>query len=313
MIRFVAVRLALSVPTLLLVLTVVFVLVRIVPGDPALVVLGDQASQEAIAALRVRLGLDRPLTEQYFAFIMNAVQGDWGTSLVTGQPVLSEVAAVLPYTIDLTLASILVGVVLGVPCGIWAALRRNSLVDYATRVLSLIGLSFPSFVSGILLLLVFAIQLPWFPVINAGGLGDPVVRLRNLVLPSACLGLIMAGYVTRVTRSAMLEVLSEDYIRTARAKGVPRQVIIWQHALRNALIPVITVVGLYLGILIGNSVLVEIVFARPGLGKLIVGALNQRDYTMLQGLMVVYAFMIVLVNLVTDLTYSLIDPRVTTR
>ena len=313
MIRFVAVRLALSVPTLLLVLTVVFVLVRIVPGDPALVVLGDQASQEAIAALRVRLGLDRPLMEQYFAFIVNAVQGDWGTSLVTGQPVLSEVAAVLPYTIDLTLASILVGVVLGVPCGIWAALRRNSLVDYATRVLSLIGLSFPSFVSGILLLLVFAIQLPWFPVINAGGLGDPVVRLRNLVLPSACLGLIMAGYVTRVTRSAMLEVLSEDYIRTARAKGMPRRVIIWQHALRNALIPVITVVGLYLGILIGNSVLVEIVFARPGLGKLIVGALNQRDYTMLQGLMVVYAFVIVLVNLVTDLTYSLVDPRVTTR
>jgi ABC-type dipeptide/oligopeptide/nickel transport system permease component len=313
MMRFVAVRLALSIPTLLLVLTVVFVLVRVVPGDPALVVLGDQASQAALADLRTRLGLDRPLTEQYFAFVLNAVQGDWGTSLVTGQPVLREVAAVLPYTIDLTLASILVGVVLGLPCGIWAALRRNSPVDYATRVLSLLGLSFPSFVSGILLLLVFAIHLPWFPVINAGGLGDPVVRLRNLVLPSACLGLIMAGYVTRVTRSAMLEVLSEDYIRTARAKGVPRRVIIWQHALRNALIPVITVIGLYLGILIGNSVLVEIVFSRPGLGKLIVGALNQRDYTMLQGLMVVYAFVIVLVNLLTDLTYSFVDPRVKTR
>jgi len=197
-----------------------------------------------------------------------------------------------------------------VPLGVWSALRRNTWVDYVARIGSLLGLSFPAFVSAILLLLAFAIQLRWFPVISAGRLDDPLDRLRNLVLPSVNLGIIMAAYVTRVTRSSMLEVLGEDYIRTARAKGVPRRAIIWRHALRNALIPVVTVVGLYLGILIGNSVLTEIVFNRPGLGKLIVGALNQRDYTMLQGLMVIYTLLVVAINLVTDIAYGIADPRI---
>lgn len=310
MIGFVVWRLLAAAPTLIAVLTLVFVIVRIVPGDPALVILGDQATAEAIAALRARLGLDRPLHAQYLDFLFASLTGDFGVSLVTGRPIVSEVAAVLPHTLDLTGAAMVIGTVVGVPVGIWAALHRNRAIDVAARLLSLLGLSFPVFVSGIFLLLAFALHWKLFPVIGNADLADPADRLHKLVLPAITLGLVMAAYITRVTRSAMLQVLSEDFIRTARAKGVPWRAVVWKHALRNALIPVVTVVGLYVGILIGNSVLTEIVFNRPGLGKIIVGALNQRDYAMLQGLMVIYSFLIVVVNLVTDLTYGLIDPRV---
>jgi peptide/nickel transport system permease protein len=230
--------------------------------------------------------------------------------MVSGRPVIEEILKVLPATIELTVASLILGIVVGVPFGVWSAVRRNKLPDYLARIASLLGLSFPAFVSAVLLLLFFSIHLRWFPVISSGqgsGLAD---RLRDLALPAINLGLIMAAYITRVTRSAMLEVLNQDYVRTARAKGLAFAVIVWRHCLRNALIPVVTVVGLYLGILIGNSVLTEIVFNRPGLGKLIVGALNQRDYTMLQGMMVIYTLIVVLVNLITDLTYGLIDPRI---
>ena len=310
MYAFVIKRLASAMVTLFAVMTLVFVLVRIVPGDPAQVVLGDQASQEAIEAMRVRLGLDRSIWEQYVDFISGALVGDWGTSMVTGQPVVGEVLKVLPWTIELTVVSLIIGAIVGIPLGVWAAVRRNRFIDYLLRIVSLLGLSFPAFVSAIMLLLAFSIQMRWFPVISSGGDGSFGARMQALALPAINLGLIMAAYITRVTRSAMLEVLGEDYVRTAKAKGVPQKAVLWRHALRNALIPVVTVVGLYLGILIGNSVLTEVVFNRPGLGKLIVGALNQRDYTMLQGMMVIYTFVVVIVNLVTDLTYGLIDPRV---
>jgi len=302
-------RSGLALITLLSVLTLVFVLVRIVPGDPAQVILGDQASREAILAMRVRLGLDRPLLVQYLEFLGGALRGDWGVSMVSGRPVIEEVMAVLPWTLELTLLSLLIGTGVGVPLGVLAAVHRNRLPDYGARIASLLGLSFPPFVSAILLLLLFAIVFPLFPVISATQ-GSPTAWLQAITLPAINLGLITAAYITRVTRSAMLEVFSEDYVRTARAKGVPWRAVVWRHALRNALIPVITVVGLYLSILIGNSVLTEIVFNRPGLGKLIVGALNQRDYTMLQGMMVIYTFMVVLVNLSTDLAYAAVDPRV---
>jgi ABC-type dipeptide/oligopeptide/nickel transport system permease component len=310
MIGFVARRLLAALPTLLAVLTLVFLIVRVIPGDPALVILGDQATPEAAAALRGRLGLDRPLLTQYLDFIYSALTGDFGRSLVTSRPILEEVTAVLPHTLDLTIASMVIGVVVGIPAGIAAALHRNGFIDVAARLLSLIGLSFPVFVSGIFLLLAFALHWRLFPVIGNADLSDPLDRLHKMVLPAATLGLVMAAYVTRVTRSAMLQSLGEDYIRTARAKGVPWRRVVWVHGLRNASIPVVTVVGLYVGILIGNSVLTEIVFNRPGLGKIIVGALNQRDYTMLQGLMVIYCFLIVVVNLVTDLLYGVLDPRV---
>jgi len=302
-------RLCFAVVTLFAVLTLVFLLVRIVPGDPAQVILGDQASREAIDAMRARLGLDRPVWQQYLTFLGGAVRGDWGVSMVTGRPVIEEVLKVLPWTLELTFVSLILGTLIGVPLGVWAAINRNRFVDYASRISSLLGLSFPPFVSAILLLLAFAIALPWFPVISART-GSATAWFQSIALPAINLGLITAAYITRVTRSAMLDVLAEDYVRTARAKGVPWQAVVWRHALRNALIPVITVIGLYLGILIGNSVLTEIVFSRPGLGKLIVGALNQRDYTMLQGMMVIYTLLVVLVNLLTDLAYGVADPRV---
>jgi ABC-type dipeptide/oligopeptide/nickel transport system permease component len=310
MLRFVLHRLGYAVITLFAVLTLVFFVMRILPGDPAMVMLGDQASAEAIAALRAQLGLDQPIMVQYGHFILGAITGNWGLSMITGQPVLQEVLDVLPYTLELTGAALILGIVMGLPAGVWAAVNRNRIPDYLTRILSLIGLSAPAFVSGIVMLLIFAIWLNWFPVISSGQATTVAGHLRELALPTLNLALIMAAYITRVTRSAMLEVLSQDYVRTARAKGVPTRIVIWRHALRNCLIPVVTVVGLYLGILIGNSALTEIVFNRPGLGSLIVGALAQRDYTMLQGMMVTYTLIVVVVNLATDLVYGLIDPRV---
>jgi glutathione transport system permease protein len=309
MMAFLIRRLGLAVITLFAVLTLVFILVRIVPGDPAQVILGDQASREAIEALHQRLGLDQPILVQYGQFLSGALRGDWGVSMVTGQPVIQEVFKVLPWTFELTFVSLMIGIAFGVPLGVWAATHRNRALDYWVRVGSLLGLSFPPFLSAIVLLLVFAIAVPWFPVISARS-GSPSAWIQSITLPAINLGLISAAYITRVTRSAMLEVLSQDYVRTAQAKGVPWPAVVWRHALRNALIPIVTIIGLYLSILIGNSVLTEIVFSRPGLGKLIVGALNQRDYTMLQGMMVIYTMLVVLVNLVTDLAYGLVDPRV---
>jgi ABC-type dipeptide/oligopeptide/nickel transport system permease component len=310
MLKYVLKRLGMSIPILLAVLTLVFIIIRIVPGDPAMVVLGDQASTEALEALRNKMGLNAPLLEQYFNFLFGALRGDLGTSLLSGRPVLGEVMTVLPYTVDLTIAGVLIGVVFGVPLGVLTAVYRNSVTDYIIRVFSLFGLSFPAFYSAILLILVFAIQFNIFPVISDPDLANYSQRMKHLVLPAVNLGLIMVAYITRSTRSSMLEVLREDYVRTAKAKGVPRVVVMTRHALKNALIPIVTVIGLYLGVLIGNSVLTEIVFNRPGLGKLILDALTERDYTLLQGVMVIYAFIIVVVNLITDLTYGFVDPRV---
>lgn len=313
MIRYLVTRLLYALPTLLAVLTLVFVLVRVVPGDPALVIMGDQATPEALRELRAKIGLDQPIWQQYLSFMAQVLSGDLGRSLITNRPILTDVASVLPFTLELTIAALAIGVIGGVPLGVIAAQRRDGFGDWVARIVSLVGLSFPAFVSGILMLMVFAIQLRWFPVISRGWpLDEPFERARSLALPALNLGLIMIAYVTRVTRSGMLKALSEDYVRTARAKGVPARLVVWRHGFRNVLIPIVTVIGLYFGVLIGNSVLTEIVFNRPGLGKLIIGALEKRDYTMLQGLMVIYAFIIVLVNLVTDLAYGFVDPRVKT-
>jgi peptide/nickel transport system permease protein len=310
MVSFLARRLGFAVVTLFSVLTLVFLIVRILPGDPVLVILGDQASPASVLALRQKLGLDQPLPVQYGRFLLQAFRGDLGTSMISGRPVTEEILAVLPYTLELTIAALILGAALGIPAGVWAAVRRNRLPDYILRLLSLLGLSLPAFVAAIILLMVFAIQFRWFPVISAGGADTLTERLRQMALPTLALALIMMAYITRVTRSAMLEVLSQDFVRTARAKGASASAVIWSHALGNCLIPITTVIGLYLGILIGNSVLTEIVFSRPGLGKLILTALSQRDYTLLQGMIVVYTLMVVVVNLLTDLTYGFLDPRV---
>lgn len=313
MLRYLGQRLLTLIPTLLAVLTLAFVLVRIVPGDPALIILGDQATPEAIARFHERTGLDQPIWRQFLAFLSQLVQGDLGVSMISNRPVLTSVLEVLPYTLELSIAGIIVGVVLGVPLGVVAARSDGGFVDWMVRVLTLGGLSFPAFVSAVLMLLVFSVWLGYFPVISsAKPITDPVGRLMALALPAFNLGLVMMAYVARVTRGGMMNVMRADYIRTARAKGVPASRIVWKHALRNVLLAVVTFTGLYFSVLIGNSVLTEIVFNRPGLGKLVIGALERRDYTLLQGLVVTYAILVVLVNALTDLCYKLVDPRVST-
>jgi ABC-type dipeptide/oligopeptide/nickel transport system permease component len=303
-------RILLGIPTLIAMFTAIFIIIRVVPGDAAAVILGDQANEASLVALRLELGLDQPLLQQYFSFLIGVLHGDLGTSLVTRRPVLHEALLVLPNTLELALASIFVGLALGMPMGIYAAIYRNSWPDYFGRLFSLIGLSLPAFVSGILLLLAFAIQLRWFPVIGSSDTSNLSDRLLGLALPALNLGIIMSAFVARITRSSMLTTLGEDYVRTARAKGVRSVRLIVRHVLSNSLLPIITVVGLYFGTLIGNSVLTEIVFNRPGLGRLILGALNTRDYTLLQGLMIIFASFVVVANLLTDLAYAAVDPRI---
>ncbi len=303
-------RILLGIPTVLTVLTVIFVVARVLSGDPALTILGDSASAEALAALRHQLGVDRPLAVQYFDFMWGTIRGDFGTSLVTGAPVVSTIFNAFPYTLQLTFAGIVIGSLLGIPLGVIAAIRRNGVLDYVLRTVSLTGLSVPAFYSALMLLLLFAVQFPLFRVIgDPSGLGF-WGQARVLVLPALNLGIIMTGFIARATRAAMLDVLGEDFVRTATAKGLRPATVLFNHALRNALIPVVTVIGLYSGELMGSSVLTEVVFNRPGLGKLIVGAMNQRDYSLLQTLIALFAVLIVAANLLTDLAYGLIDPRV---
>lgn len=303
-------RILQSIPILFVVLTLVFVIVRVLPGDPAVAALGDYASKEAVEALRVKLGLNAPLWLQYLRFLGNLAQGDLGRSAITGYAVGRQVVSVLPHTIELTFSAIIFGYILGIPLGISAAVKRNSFVDYFNRVFSLLGLSVPAFYLGILLILVFSIKLKMFPVVGAGDFSDLSANLWHLFLPALALGLLMTAYVTRMTRSSMLDVLREDYVRTAQAKGLVDRVVLYKHVLRNALIPIVALGGLYAVVLIGSSVMIEIVFSRPGLGKLMVGAIKQRDYTTLQSVMVIYAVIVVIINLLTDLIYGFIDPRI---
>lgn len=303
-------RILLSIPTLLAVLTIVFLLVRVAPGDPATAILGDYASKEAVEALRERMGLNKPLWRQYIDFLTGLARGDLGRSMISGVPVASQVGRALPYTLELTLAGIIFGAILGVPLGILTALRRNRLADYLGRTFSLAGLSFPTFYLGILLLLLFSVKLGLFPVVGGGDLHDLKDNLYHIFLPALTLGLIMTAYVTRMSRSAVLNVLNEDYVRTARSKGLREMIVIYKHALKNALIPIISVIGVYAIVLTGGAIMVEIVFSRPGLGKMMVGAMKQRDYMTLQSIMVLYAGFVVMVNLLTDLAYGFVDPRI---
>ena len=328
MFRYFIRRILLAIPILLLVYTLVFVVVRVIPGDPAEAALGDYASKEAVEALRERMGLNRAMfldiqalmegdilgvfDSQYFTFLFAMLRGDFGESLISGVSISEQISYVLPYTLQLTAAAVLIGVILGVPLGLFTAMNRNNIIDYIGRIVSLVGLSVPAFYLGILLILVFAVELDLFPAIGGGYIQeDPLGSLKYLVLPAMTLGLIMTTSVTRLTRSAMLNVLSEDYVRTARSKGLAERVVILKHALRAALLPIVSITGFWVAVLIGDSVLTEVVFSRPGLGKMLVGAINQRDYSALQSIMVIYAAFVVVVNLLTDLTYGFLDPRIT--
>ena len=310
MLNYVIRRIFQSIPILFVVLTLVFVVARILPGDPAVAALGDYASKEAVQALREKMGLNAPLWLQYLRFLGGLCRGDLGASIITGYPVGKQLINVLPYSLELTFSAIAFGFLFGIPLGIPAAVRRNSFIDYFSRLFSLMGLSIPAFYLGILLMLVFSIKFKLFPVVGGGDLFNLSSNLRHLFLPALSLGLIMTAYVTRMTRSSLLNILREDYVRTARAKGISERIVLLKHALRNALIPIVALGGVYAVVLIGSSVMTEIVFSRPGLGSLMVGAIKQRDYTTLQSVMVVYSVIVVIMNLFTDLLYGFIDPRI---
>jgi ABC-type dipeptide/oligopeptide/nickel transport system permease component len=303
-------RIFFTIPMLFFVFTVVFFVMRLAGGDPTYAILGEHASHEAVTQLRIKLGLDEPLVVQYFSALKNLAKGDLGESLISERPIAPQIMKVLPYTLELTIAAIIIGILIGIPAGVAAALHRNKMTDYLLRVFSLTGLSMPAFYLGILLLLLFAVQLSWFPIIGftrSGGFWD---RLYYLFLPALSLGLNKAAFVSRVTRSSMLERLNSDFVRTARAKGLDEYKVIFKHALKDCMIPIVTVSGVYVGVLMGGAILTETIFNRPGLGKFLVEAISQRDYNAIQSGLVFYGMIIVLVNLVVDLLYGIIDPRV---
>ncbi|HEY8449661.1 MAG TPA: ABC transporter permease [Bacillota bacterium] len=309
--RYILRRLVLAVPTALLAVTLIFIVMRVLPGDPALAALGEQASQRALEAFRQKMGLDQPLWRQYLDYMGDLLRGELGESMHSGQPVLERILSLFPYTLELTVAAVLIGAVIGIPLGVTSAVRRGSWVDSLSRLLALVGISFPAFYLGILLLLLFSLKLGWFPSVGVGDEGVTFVeRLQFLVLPALSLGLIESALTMRITRSSMLDVIQQDYIRTARAKGLAERVVLYKHAIRNALIPITTVIGLNLTTIISGAVLTETVFTRPGLGNMLVKALTTRDYTVVQGTVVLFAILVIIINLLVDLTYGLIDPRV---
>jgi len=304
---FVLKRLALAIPVLLGIATIIFFLMFAIPGDPVQLLMGQHGDPETAATIRSELGLDKPLYVQYFRFIGRLLKGDLGRSYRQRREVTEILFERLPATLKLGTAALCLAVFFGIAAGIIAALNRNKPVDGVVMLGSLVGISTPVFWLGLMLIVVFAVRLKWLPVAGYGTGGD----LRHLVLPAVSLSLVYLGYIARITRSSLLEVIGMEFLRTARAKGLAERVVLLKHALRAALLPIVSITGFWVAVLIGDSVLTEVVFARPGLGKMLVGAINQRDYTALQSIMVIYAAFVVVVNLLTDLTYGFLDPRIT--
>ena len=296
-----------TLPVLWLVVTVVFLLIHIVPGDPIVQMLGDGATSSDIAALRHSYGLDAPLGTQYLHYWQGILHGDLGRSLRLHDSVLHLILQRYPYTLALTVAATLLGVLLAVPAGVASARHRDRWPDRTLGVVSLFGLSFPNFALGPILILVFAIGLGWLPVSGAGT--GAAEFLRHLILPAVTLGLGMAAILTRMVRTSMLEELGQDYIRTARAKGLPERTVVYRHALRNALNPVLTVLGLQFGSLLAGAIVTETIFGWPGLGRLTLSAISNRDYALVQGCILAIGLTYVAVNLLTDSLYSIADPR----
>jgi peptide/nickel transport system permease protein len=303
MLIFVVRRLLLTIPVLLGVLFVVMLTMDLIPGDPVALMLGDAATKETIAKFREHLGLDRPLVVRYLRYLGQVVTGDLGRSIQQNRPVVDELADAWPATLQLTTTALALAALVGVATGIVSAVWPNSVFDALSRLSSLFGLSMPVFWTGLVLIVVFAFWLPLLPV---GGVGSPA----HLVLPAVTLALPSIAMIARMTRSSVLEVLREDYVRTARAKGVGERLVVVKHALRNAAIPILTLIGLQAGQLMGGAVLTETVFAWPGLGRLMVKAIFARDYILLQGLVLIFALAFVVINLVVDLSYGALDPRV---
>lgn len=304
MVKYLIGRLLQAIPTVVLVTIAVFLMLHLTPGDPAEVFLGDKRSTpELLENVREDMGLNRPLHIQYLSYMGNALQGDLGRSLQTNVPVTDQILTRLPWTIELALAALLISSILGIGIGILAALYHNTLIDTLAMTLALIGISMPVYWSSILFILLFAVQLRWLPAIGQGG-------IERLILPAFALALVSAGSLARMVRSSMLEVLNQDFVLTARSKGLSEQLVIGKHVLRNALIPVVTILGLMLGNLLSGAVLTETIFARLGIGQLYVESVLQKDFTMVQGMTLFIALMYVGVNIFVDLIYAIIDPRI---
>ena len=334
MFQYVLRRLLIAVPMLLGAMSIVFFAMRILPGDPCVAMMGDQATTEALADCTKNLGLHRPLAVQYVDYIWRSVQFDFGNSLRQGYPVSEYIARMFPHTLVLVMSSAVVAALIGVPIGIISALKRRSpLIDYPLRIIALLGLSMPVFWLGILLLIVFSLHLNIFPLIGGGDLDGVIHMLKNgealssprdflaavgdvlhhLALPALALGFTLAATVSRLSRSAMLEVISQDYIRTARAKGQVERAVIYKHAFRNMMVPLLTIIGLFVAVALTGTVLTETVFTRPGLGKMLVDAIGARDYPLAQGAITVFTMIIIFVNLAVDMLYAVVDPRITYR
>jgi ABC-type dipeptide/oligopeptide/nickel transport system permease component len=296
-------RLLLVLPVVWAVVTLVFLLIHIVPGDPVRNALGENATEQQVAALKHKLGLDLPLSAQYVNYWKGLLTGDLGTSLVSGENVFEKIVGRYPATIELAIAGLIVAVCLAIPLGVTAGTNQGRVVDNVASVVSLLGISAPGFVLGPLMIYVFAIKLDWLPVAGRGG-------FEYLILPAVTLGAALAAILTRMVRSSVIEELNEDYVRTARAKGLDERRVIYKHVLKNGLIPVVTVLGLQFGVLLAGAIITETIFSWPGLGRLTVDAINARDYPLVQGCILMIALTYIFANVVTDFAYRLLDPRI---
>jgi ABC-type dipeptide/oligopeptide/nickel transport system permease component len=304
MLAYISQRLLQAIPVLVGISVLTFAMVHLTPGDPVEIFAGDKPlTPQRAAELRHQLGLDRPLSVQYFDYASHALRGDLGVGLRSQRPVLDSIMEALPSTLELTGAALLLAVVVGVALGILAAVAHGGWLDTAAMSFAMLGVSVPVFYSGLLLILFFSFRLGWFPATGQGG-------VERLVLPAAALGLASAAALARLVRSSMLEVLGQEYVITARAKGLAERAVIWRHALKNALIPTVTLLGLQLGALLGGAVVTETIFSRPGIGRLAIDAIGNRDFPLIQGTVLFAAVTYVLVNLAVDVLYAVIDPRI---
>lgn len=300
------------IPTLFIVAVIVFAVTRVIPGDPAATLLGPQASVEEIEKMRVEMGLDLPMLEQFYNYLMNLFRGDLGFSYAYNVNVTDLILERFPNTIILTVAALVVALVIGIPAGIISAYKRNTFADYLVMVISLVGVSMPVFWLGVMLVLVFSVNLGLFPATGMGNWSAGAdVFFKHLFLPSITLATIPMANFARITRSSMLEVLSQDYIRTARAKGLKESVVIWKHALKNALNPILSVLGMQVAGLLGGSILTETIFSWPGMGRLVTDAIDRRDFGVVQGVVVFIALIYIVTNLVIDVLYKVVNPKIT--
>jgi peptide/nickel transport system permease protein len=311
MTRYITRRLLLTIPVLFLVSVIVFTLIALIPGDPALVFIGGEAGQEAVEALRKQMGLDKPLAVRYTIWLQHVLKGDLGRSVRDRRPVLDVLLLKLPVTIELAVVALVISWSIAIPAGVVAAWKRRSLLDYTATTVALAGISIPNFWLGIMLIYLLAVNLRWLP--PSGYVEpwiDPISNIRMMIMPATVLGTALAALVMRLLRSSMLEILGTEYIRTAQAKGLADRLVLVKHALKNALIPVVTVMGLQLGGLLGGAVITETIFAVPGIGRLAIESILTRDYPMVQGVVLFSAVAIVFVNFSVDVLYSLLDPRI---